>query len=223
MADFNLKWDQIGERFYETGIDRGVLYLTGDSGTYDKAVAWNGLTSISESPEGAEQNKQYADNIVYLNLLSAEEFKATINAFTYPDEFAECDGTASVAPGVAFGQQSRKPFGLCYRTKVGNDTKGQDYGYKLHLVYNLTASPSEKEYSTINDSPEAMEFSWECSSTAVPVEGFKPLSTITIDSTKVDPTKLQELEKTLYGSGETQPTLPQPIEVFNMFSENTGA
>lgn len=219
MADFALKWDELGEHYFETGVDHGVLYLADDKGVYNQGVVWNGLTSVSESPEGAESNKQYADNIAYLNLTSAEEFKATINAFTYPDEFAVCDGTAVPTPGLSLGQQSRKSFGMSYRTKVGNDTEGQDLGYKLHLLYNMKAAPSEKEYATINDSPEAIEFSWECDSTPVNVgvEDIKPLSTITVDSTKVDKAKLAQLEAMLYGSESTQPKLPTPKEVIELF------
>lgn len=213
-------WDKSGERTYETGIDHGVLYPY-NKGThaYDKGVAWNGLTTVTESPSGAEASAQYADNIKYLNMVSAEEFSATIEAFTYPDEFGECDGTAEVAPGVKIGQQNRKTFGLTYRTVFGNDTDANDYGYKLHLIYGALAAPSEKAYATINDSPEAISFSWEVSTTPVNVTGFKPTSLIVLDSTKVDKTKLQALEKVLYGSGEgagTNPRLPMPDEVVNM-------
>src|SRR5690349_9757213 len=181
-----LSWDQIGEKVYEAGVDHGVLYIPDELGSYDDAHVWNGLTTVTESPSGAESNKQFADNIAYLNLLSAEEFGATIEAFTYPDAFAECDGTAVVSPGVAVGQQGRKVFGLCYRTKVGNDVDGADHGYKLHLVWGCQASPSEKAYGTINDSPEAITFSWELTTTPVPVTDLKPTSLMVIDSTQVD-------------------------------------
>lgn len=214
-------WDKSGERTYETGVDHGVLYpYNKETHAYDKGVAWNGLTTVTESPSGAEASAQYADNTKYLNLVSAEEFGATIEAFTYPDEFCECDGTAEVAPGVKIGQQNRKTFGMTYRTVFGNDTDANDYGYKLHLIYGALAAPSEKPYATINDSPEAISFSWEVSTTPVNVPGLKPTSIITIDSTKVDKTKLQALEKILYGSGEgagTNPRLPMPDEVTTMF------
>jgi hypothetical protein len=173
-----LTWDQVGERFYETGVDHGVLYLPDATGVYNTGVAWNGLTTVTESPSGAEPNAQYADNVKYLNLISAEEFGATIEAFTYPDEFAECDGVALPSPGVAVGQQGRKMFGLCYRSRVGNDVDGVDYGYKLHLVYGCQAAPSEKAYATINDSPEAIAFSWDVTTTPVPVTNHKPTSLI---------------------------------------------
>lgn len=218
MATYPLTWDDAGKRRFETGVDRGVLYVRDINGSYPTGVAWNGLTSISESPEGAELQEQYADNMVYLQLRSAEKFKCTINAFTYPDEFGACDGTAESSAGVLLGQQDRKTFGLCYRTKVGNDVAGQDAGYKLHLIYGLTASPSEKEFSTINDSPEAMEFSWECSSAPVAVDKFKPLSIITIDSTKVTPEKLKSFEEILYGKDSVAPKLPLPSEVIAHFA-----
>lgn len=210
-----LVWDQTGERLYETGVDRGVLYPIQTGGQYTKGVAWNGLTAVTESPSGAEQTALYADNIKYLSLTSTEEFGATIEAYTYPEEFAECDGSASLATGVTIGQQARKTFGLCYRTVLGNDVDGNDHGYKLHLIYGATASPSEKGYSTVNDSPEAITFSWEVTTTPVNVTGFKPTASITIDSTKVDPTCLAELEKALYGSDEpsSEPKLPLPDEV----------
>lgn len=192
-------WDQTGQRLYETGIDRGVLYPIQAGGLYNKGVAWNGLTAVTESPSGAEATPIYADNIKYLNLMSAEEFAATIEAYTYPDEFAECDGSASLAEGVVIGQQNRKLFGLCYRTLVGNDVDSNDHGYKLHLIYGGQASPSEKAYTTVNDSPEAISFSWEVNTTPVNVAGFKPTSCITIDSTKADATCLKKLEDILYG------------------------
>lgn len=208
-------WDKTGERFYETGVKNGVLYIP-TGGVYSKGVAWNGLTAVTESPSGAEATALYADDIKYLNLMSNEEFGATIEAYTYPDEFAECDGSASLATGVMIGQQSRKTFGLCYRTTIGNDTEGNDHGYKLHLIYGAMAAPSEKGYATINDSPEAITFSWEVTTTPVSVSGFKPTASITIDSTKADPAKLTALEKILYGSDDepaTEPRLPLPDEI----------
>lgn len=211
-----LAWDQVGERFYETGVDLGVLYLPDTDGDYSEGVAWNGLTTVTESPSGAESNKQYADNTVYVNLISAEEFGGTIEAFTYPDEFAQCDGTAMPQPGVAVGQQGRKPFGLCYRTRLGNDQEGSDHGYKLHLVYGAQASPSEKAYATINDSPEAISFSWEFTTTPVAVEGLKPTALLTIDSTKVDAGDLTALEDILYGTASDDPRLPTPDEVLTL-------
>lgn len=215
-----LVWDEIGKRFYETGVKQGVLYPQAAGGTYPKGVAWNGLTSVSESPEGAEPEPLYADDIKYLNLMSVEEFKATIEAYTYPDEFAECDGSASIAEGVTVGQQKRKPFGLCYRTTLGNDVDGNSHGYKLHLVYGALAAPSEKNFETINDSPEAATFSWELSTTPVAIskDGFQPTASITIDSTKADPTKLKALEDILYGATETEPRLPLPDEVATLMA-----
>ena len=219
-----ITWDTVGERYYETGVKMGVLYPIQAGGLYNKGVAWNGLTAVTESPSGAEATALYADDIKYLNLLSNEEFGATIEAYTYPEEFAECDGSVALANGVMIGQQKRKIFGLCYRTAIGNDVDGSDYGYKLHLVYGCLASPSEKAYATINDSPEAITFSWEVSTTPVSVTGFKPTSQLTIDSTKVDPLKLTSLEDILYGKngdGEaaTEPRLPLPDEVAALFSE----
>ena len=215
-----LVWDQTGERYYETGVKQGVLYPQAAGGTYPKGVAWNGLTAVTESPSGAEATALYADDIKYLNLISAEEFGATIEAYTYPEEFAQCDGSAALATGVSIGQQSRKAFGLCYRTTLGNDVDGNDFGYKLHIIYNALAAPSEKAYATINDSPEAITFSWEVTTTPVNVTGFKPTASITIDSTKVDKTKLASLEEILYGKdapssgGEgTDPRLPLPNEI----------
>lgn len=210
-----LLWDQVGERVYETGVDHGVLYIPDNSGVYNNGVAWNGLTSVSENPSGAEANAQYADNIKYLNLISAEEFSATLEAFTYPEEFAEFDGLAVPTPGLVIGQQSRKVFGLSYRTKLGNDIEGEDYGYKIHLVYGCQASPSEKAYNTINDSPEAINFSWEISTTPVPVTGYKPTALIVIDSTVVDPDNLAALELLLYGDVGTDPQLPTPDDVID--------
>ena len=208
-----LVWDQTGERLYETGVKQGVLYVQDAGGTYPKGVAWNGLTTVTESPSGAEATALYADDIKYLNLISTEEFGGTIEAYTYPDEFAECDGSASIATGVYIGQQARKTFGLCYRTTLGNDVDNNAYGYKLHLIYGAIAAPSEKAYNTINDSPEAITFSWEFSTTPVNVNGFKPTASITIDSTKVDTEKLSALEKILYGDTEAEPRLPLPDEV----------
>lgn len=192
-------WDQVGEKLYETGVDRGVLYPQSVTGTYPKGVAWNGLTAVTESPSGAEASPIYADNQKYLNLMSAEEFGATIEAYTYPDEFAVCDGSAELAVGVTMGQQKRTPFGICYRTNIGNDVSGETHGYKLHLVYNAQAAPSEKGYATINDTPEAITFSWEVTTTPIEVAGFKPTASLTIDSTKVDAVKLAALETILYG------------------------
>lgn len=222
-----ITWDKTGERLYETGVDHGVLYLLQNNGTYDKGVAWNGLTAVTESPSGAEPNPLYADNIKYLNLLSTEEFGATIEAYTYPDEFAECDGSASLADGVMAGQQKRKTFGLCYRTVIGNDIDGNDHGYKLHFIYGALAAPSEKAYNTINDSPEAITFSWEISTTPVEVAGFKPMASVTIDSTKADPTKLTALEEILYGKNPTNPDgqdgvdprMPLPGELITLMTK----
>lgn len=213
-----LNWDATGERFFETGVDHGVLYIPNNSGVYINGVAWNGLTSVTESPSGAEANAQYADNIKYLNLISAEEFGATIEAFTYPDEFAQFDGLATPSAGVTVGQQARKSFGLSYRTKLGNDLDGDDYGYRLHLVYGCTAAPSEKAYATVNDSPEAITFSWEIATTPVAVSGLRPTSLLTIDSTKVDADDLSDLEDFLYGTAGTDPSLPLPDAVLAIFS-----
>ena len=212
-----LVWDQTSERLYETGVKMGVLYVQ-ENGTYDKGVAWNGLTAVTESPSGAEASPLYADDVKYLNLMSAEEFGATIEAYTYPDEFAACDGSAALVDGVYVGQQSRKTFGLCYRTTVGNDTEGNDHGYKLHLIYGALAAPSEKAYATINDSPEAITFSWEVTTTPVNVTGLKPTACVTIDSTKVDKTKLESLEAVLYGSASEEARLPLPDEIKELMS-----
>lgn len=211
-----LVWDQSGERFYETGVKNGVLYIP-TSGVYSKGVAWNGLTAVTESPSGAEPTALYADDIKYLSLTSAEEFGATIEAYTYPEEFGECDGSASLATGVTIGQQARKTFGLSYKTTIGNDVEGNEHGYKLHLIYGCLAAPSEKAYATINDSPEAITFSWEVTTTPVNVTGHKPTACITIDSTKADPTKLATLEAKLYGSESTEASLPLPDEIAEMF------
>lgn len=213
-----LTWDQVGERLYETGVDRGVLYIPNGSGVYDTGVAWNGLTTVTESPSGAEASPQYADNVKYLNLVSAEEFGATIEAFTYPEEFGQCDGTAAPAAGVLLGQQGRKTFGLAYRTKVGNDLEGVDFGYKIHLIYGALAAPSEKAYATINDSPEAITFSWEVTTTPVPVTSYAPTSVMIIDSTVVDSADLTALEDILYGSVGVDPRLPLPAEVISLFA-----
>ena len=212
-----LTWDQTGERLYETGVDRGVLY-TPVGGVYSSGVAWNGLVSVTESPSGAEATALYADNVKYLNLVSAEEFGATIEAFTYPTEWSQHDGSAMPQTGVSIGQQERKPFGLSYRTRIGNDVSGSDFGYRLHLVYGALAAPSEKAFTTINDSPEAITFSWEVTTTPVPVSGFKPTAILTIDSTKVSPANLTTLENALYGTAGTSPRLPLPDEVISMFA-----
>lgn len=212
-----LTWDQVGERFYETGVDHGVLYLMDQAGVYNTGVAWNGLTTVTETPSGAEASPQYADNIKYLNMVSAEEFGATIEAFTYPEEFGECDGSATPAPGVVVGQQGRKMFGLSYRTLKGNDVDGTEFGYKLHLLYGCRAAPSEKAYATINDSPEAIAFSWEITTTPAPVTDYKPTSLIVIDSTVVDSADLTALETLLYGAGATEAALPTPDAVIALF------
>lgn len=213
-------WDKTGERYYETGVKNGVLYLQ-TNGVYNNGVAWNGLTAVTESPSGAEATALYADDMKYLNLYSAEEFGATIEAYTYPDEFGECDGSKELVEGVTIGQQTRKAFGLCYRTVIGNDTDGEAHGYKLHIIYGAMASPSEKAYATINDSPEAITFSWEVTTTPVNVTGAKPTASVVIDSTKADPTKLAALETILYGKDPTTqggedgvaPRLPLPDEL----------
>lgn len=212
-----LVWDQTGERLYETGVKQGVLYVQ-ESGAYPKGVAWNGLTAVTESPSGAEANPLYADDTKYLNLMSAEEFGGTIEAYMYPDEFKVCNGEAELAEGIVIGQQARKTFGLCYRTTIGNDVDGNEHGYKLHLVYGALASVSEKAYATINDSPEAITFSWEFSTTPVTVTGHKPTSILTIDSTKVDSAKLAALEAKLYGSESEEATLPLPDEIVAMLA-----
>lgn len=219
-----LKWDQTGERLYETGVKQGVLYIP-TAGVYSKGVAWNGLTAVTESPSGAEATALYADDIKYLSLMSTEEFGATIEAYTYPDEFAACDGSKELVEGVTIGQQVRSTFGLCYKTTVGNDTVGNDHGYKLHIIYGALASPSEKAYATINDSPEAITFSWEITTTPVNVSGAKPTASLVIDSTKADGTKLAALEDILYGkdaSGDSgsavEPRLPLPDEIKSLMT-----
>lgn len=219
-----LTWDATSERLYETGVSNGVIYPIGSTGNYEDGVAWNGLTAVTESPSGADVTDLWADNIKYLSLRAAEQFGATIEAYTYPDEFAMCDGSAIPADGVIIGQQARKPFGFCYKTVVGNDTDFEDHGYKLHLIYNATVSPSERAYSTINDSPEAITFSWEMTTTPVAVTGYnyKPTACITIDSTKVDKDDLKNLEDLLYGTQSADPTLPLPGAVLAVFGV-TGA
>jgi hypothetical protein len=223
-----LGWDKTGEHLYETGVKQGVLYQQSTTGTYPKGVAWNGLTAVTESPSGAEATALYADDIKYLNLLSVEEFGATVEAYTYPDEFAECDGSAEIADGVSIGQQKRKAFGMCYKTTLGNDVAGNDYGYKLHIIYGATAAPSEKAYATINDSPEAITFSWELTTTPVSVTGAKPTASLVIDSTKADATKLAALEEILYGkdgtgegnaTGAVDPRLPLPDEIAELMAK----
>lgn len=213
-----LVWDATGERLYETGVRQGVLYVQ-EGGVYPKGVAWNGLTAVTEAPSGAEATALYADDIKYLSLMSAEEYGATIEAYTYPDEFMACDGSASLATGVYIGQQKRKTFGMCYRTVLGNDVDNNDYGYKLHLIYGAQAAPSEKAYASINDSPEAVTFSWEVTTTPVTVTGFKPTACITIDSTKVDAEKLAALEAILYGSEDEEARLPLPDEVAQLMAD----
>lgn len=211
-----LTWDEQGERLYETGVDHGVLFLPDETGEYTDGVPWNGLTTITESPTGADATPQFADNIKYLNLIAAETFGGTIEAFTYPDEFAECDGTAVPTPGVAIGQQNRRVFGLCYRTQLGNDIDGTDHGFKLHLIYGAQAAPSEKAYATINDSPAAIAFSWAITTTPVNVTDYKPTALLVIDSTKVDSTTLDALLDILYGTS-TDPRMPLPDEIIDMF------
>ena len=215
-----LVWDKTGDRLYETGVKNGVLYIP-TSGVYSKGVAWNGLTAVTESPSGAEATALYADDTKYLSLMSAEEFGATIEAYTYPDEFAACDGSAELADGVMIGQQKRSTFGLCYKTTIGNDTDGNDHGYKLHIIYGAMAAPSEKAYASINDSPEAITFSWEITTTPVNVTGAKPTASLVIDSTKADPSKLAALEDILYGKdgdSATEPRLPLPDEIKSLMT-----
>lgn len=215
-----LVWDKTGDRLYETGVKNGVLYIP-TAGVYSKGVAWNGLTAVTESPSGAEPTALYADDTKYLSLMSAEEFGATIEAYTYPDEFAACDGSAELADGVMIGQQKRSTFGLCYKTTIGNDTEGNDHGYKLHIIYGALAKPSERAYATINDSPEAITFSWEITTTPVNVTGAKPTASLVIDSTKADPSKLAALEDVLYGKdgdSATEPRLPLPDEIKSLMT-----
>lgn len=223
----NIIWDESGERIYETGVDRGVLYPQSKQGLYPTGVAWNGLTAVNENPTGAEPTPLYADNIKYLNLMSAEEFGASIEAYTYPDEFEACDGSAELTPGVIIGQQDRNGFGLCYRTLVGNDIDGNDHGYKLHLIYGAKAAPSDKGYATINDSPDAITFSWEVTTTPVNVTNHKPTASLVIDSTKVEPAKMAAIEEILYGKAATdepeavavEGRLPLPDEVLTIITE----
>ena len=213
-----LTWDDTGKRLYELGVDHGVLYVQDPTGTYPTGVAWNGLVSVTESPSGAESNPQYADNIKYIDLISAEEFGGTIEAFTYPDEFGVCDGTASPSTGLVLGQQTRKRFGMSYRTKIGNDVDQMDHGYKIHLIYGALAAPSEKAYASINDSPEAITFSWEFSTipVALTTGTYKPVASLTIDSTKVNPAKLALLEAELYGDATNPANLPLPDEIITL-------
>lgn len=216
-----LVWDEIGKRTYETGVSQVALFPVDTNGAYTNGVAWNGVTGITESPTGAEETALYADNIKYLALRSVEEFGATITAYSYPDEWAQCDGSADISNGVHIGQQARKRFGLVYKTIEGNDTDGNDHGYKIHIIYGGTASPAERAYATVNDSPEAIEFSWEVTTTPVNVKGFKPTSCVTIDSTKVDAAKLKSLEEMIYGSAEKEPKLPLPDEIVTIFGATT--
>ena len=216
-----LTWDQTGEKTYETGVQKGVLYPM-DGAVYGKGVAWNGLTAVNETPSGAESTKLYADDIKYLDIRSAEEFGATIEAYSSPEEFDACDGTASLADGVNIGQQNRKGFGFCYRSTIGNDTEYNNYGYKLHIIYGLTASPSERSYSTVNDSPEAATLSWEVSSTPVNVAGFKPTSIVTINSKKINPEALKEIEDALYGTLEVEPKILLPDEIKAICDKHIG-
>lgn len=211
-----LAWDSVGERRFETGVDRGVLYIPDSDGDYTEGFAWNGLTTVTESPSGADASPQFADNIKYLNLIAAESFGGTIEAFTYPDEFGQCDGTVQPEVGISIGQQNRKQFGLCYRTKVGNDLDGQDHGFKLHCVYGALAAPSERAYATINDSPSAIAFSWAITTTPVSVTGFKPTALLIIDSTTIDSDVLADLEDILYGTDVDEPRLPMPDEIISM-------
>ena len=222
MSNFKLNWDATGEKFYETGVDHGVLYPQTNDGSYPKGVAWNGLTGVTESPSGADKNDIYADNIKYLVLRSAEDFGATVTCYTYPDEWEECDGSRMPIAGVKIGQQPRKAFGMCYRTLLGNDIQGTEYGYKLHIIWNATASPSERAYSTVNDSPEAIEFSYEIATTPTSITGYKPIASMTIDSTKVAADRLAALEQVLYGvAGGTDPRLPSPDEVISILGASS--
>ena len=213
-----LVFNNVGERLFETGVKNGVLYVMGDDGTYEKGVVWNGLTAVTESPSGAETTPLYADDVKYVVIYAAEEFGATVEAYTYPEEFEQCDGSAAIAEGVTIGQQTRKSFGMCYKTSVGNDVQGQDFGYKIHIIYGAKAAPSEKSYSTINDSPEAVTFSWELSTVPVPVEGFNPTATMVIDSTRVPAEKLALIEDKLYGTESEEATLPLPNELLALLA-----
>lgn len=211
-----LIWDEVGQRFFETGVKNGVLYVQDNDGSYKNGVVWNGLTAVTESPSGAEETPLYADDVKYLTLRSAEEFGATIEAYTYPEEFEQCDGSASIATGVTIGQQARRAFGLCYRTAIGNDIQGQEFSYKLHLLYGCTVAPSEKSYSTINDNPEAITFSWELSTVPVPVDGFKPTASLVIDASKVEKGKMALLEDALFGDESNEAKLLLPNEIMEM-------
>ena len=211
-----LIWDEVGQRFFETGVKNGVLYVQDNDGSYKNGVVWNGLTAVTESPSGAEETPLYADDVKYLTLRSAEEFGATVEAYTYPEEFEQCDGSASIAAGVTIGQQARRAFGLCYRTSVGNDIQGQNYSYKIHLIYGCTVAPSEKSYSTINDNPEAITFSWELSTVPVPVDGFSPTASLVIDASKVDEGKMALLEDALFGDESNEAKLLLPNEIMEM-------
>lgn len=213
-----LVFNNVGERLFETGVKNGVLYVMGDDGTYENGVVWNGLTAVTESPSGAETTPLYADDVKYVVIYAAEEFGATVEAYTYPEEFEECDGSASIFEGITIGQQTRKSFGMCYKTSVGNDVQGQDFGYKIHIIYGAKAAPSEKSYSTINDSPEAVTFSWELSTVPVPVEGFNPTATMVIDSTRVPAEKLALIEDKLYGTESEEATLPLPNELLALLA-----
>ena len=211
-----LIFNNVGERLFETGVKNGVLYVMGDDGAYGNGVVWNGLTAVTESPSGAETTPLYADDVKYVVIYAAEEFGATVEAYTYPEEFEQCDGSAAISEGITIGQQTRKSFGMCYKTSVGNDVQGQDYGYKIHIIYGAKAAPSEKSYSTINDSPEAVTFSWELSTVPVPVEGHNPTATMVIDSTRVPAEKMALIEAKLYGSEEAEATLPLPNEILEL-------
>ena len=211
-----LIWDEVGQRFFETGVKNGVLYVQDNDGSYKNGVVWNGLTAVTESPSGAEETPLYADDVKYLTLRSAEEFGATVEAYTYPEEFEQCDGSAAIAEGVTIGQQARRAFGLCYRTSVGNDIQGQNYSYKLHLIYGCTVAPSEKSYATINDNPEAITFSWELSTVPVPVDGFSPTASLVIDASKVDEGKMQQLEDALFGDESNEAKLLLPNEIMEL-------
>lgn len=208
-----LIFNNVGERLFETGVKNGVLYVMGDDGAYENGVVWNGLTAVTETPSGAETTPLYADDVKYVVIYAAEEFGATVEAYTYPEEFEQCDGSAAISEGITIGQQTRKSFGMCYKTSVGNDVQGQDYGYKIHIIYGAKAAPSEKSYSTINDSPEAVTFSWELSTVPVPVEGHNPTATMVIDSTRVPAEKMALIEAKLYGSEDAEATLPLPNEI----------
>lgn len=218
-----LVWDQSGDRLFETGVSNGVLYVRNSDGEYPLGVPWNGLTAVTESPSGAEATPLYADNIKYLSLMSNEEFGATIEAYTYPDEFAECDGSAELGDGVMIGQQTRKYFGLAYKTVIGNDTEGNAHGYKIHIIYGAQAAPSEKAYSTINDSPEAITFSWELTTTPIEVTGFKPTATLIIDSTKIDTATLASIEDLLFGTKDEEASLPTPDEILALLPAGPSA